>query len=41
MERHNRLSERIIATQDDVASFLALDMEADFLQGSYALTAGY
>ena len=39
VEWHDGLREWIIATQDDVASFLTLEVEADFLQGSYALAA--
>jgi hypothetical protein len=41
VERYDSLRKRIVATQDDVASFLALEMEADSLQGSYALAARY
>jgi hypothetical protein len=38
MERHRDLGERIITTEDNVASFLPLEIETDFFQERENLT---
>ena len=37
---HNHLAERIISSQNDVATFLSLEVETNFFEGLNAITAG-